>query len=637
MKRVVLLSLALLLLTFFPAKAGNTGNAGDGGVEPLGGPSNYGDYIEIVGDGHMHTAYSSGTSTVSEMAQKAQERGLDWIFITDGNTIAAKDNCLQETNATFICGLGQEVMVLENGTYTNEIIAWGTDSLVDWYADANHTIGDIIDELHAKGGLAYVPHPFAPDEDDNYDYFGVYDHFDAMSIYHGYGGFNRAFPTTMDGEALDRWDQYLMDGMRRTALGESDCKNADNTPDYGDLFNTRGAIGYPRNYIYAREFTVRGIMEAVRHGRCYVSDGPTMNFTVDGCIMGDTIYSTGSKSVSIEVTGEAVENSVVRIISNGAEIYSESVSQGPFSVSYGYMASADTYLRAEVRTNNHDMFKGETNVAFSNPIYFDVSPYEEVPNPPSNLTAWVDKGDIVLNWTASNSSDVSYYNIYKSDTVGVFDFTYPFASTSKTKWTDFGAGDGDTTDYYYIVRAVDWKLYNDTNTQVAGKYVRQLSMGWNLVSTPLVLSKTMPEDVLQTVNDTLRVAYYYDASDAMDHWKDTESGDLQKLNNTMALWLYTNASDYLVTAGQIPSSTVIDLYAGWNLVGYPSFIYRNLNDTLDGVNWKNVQSYRSGNGGGRFLSNSTGKPDKFNSLGSLETGYGYWVQVSENCEWQVPN
>ncbi|MEE9150382.1 MAG: CehA/McbA family metallohydrolase [Thermoplasmata archaeon] len=637
MNKVFFVLLAISILLVFPSEAGNSDISEVGGEGGPIGLGSYGDYIEIVGDGHMHSNYSGRPSTVAEMAQKAQERGLDWIFITDYDTVAAKNNCTEETNSTFITGLGEEVRIIEGGEYTNEIIAWGIDSLVSGQTDANYTVGDVIDEIHEQGGLAYIPHPFAPEKDDNYTYFGVYDDFDAMSIYHGYAGFNNNSITAMDYDALVKWDEYLNNGFRKTALGESDCKNAANTPDYGDLFNMRGAIGYPRNYIYAKEFSVRGIIEAVRHGRVYVTDGPTMNFTIDGYIMGDTIYSDTAKSLNIEINGNAIESSEVQVISNGVVIYTQAVPPGPFSVSICILpVSADAYFRAEIRTFNGNLFKGETNISFSNPIYFDLSPYEEKPLPPTNLEAMVSGSDIVLNWTPSVSSDVMHYNIYRSNTINGFDFTYPFALTSKTSWTDFGAGEGDTNNYYYLVRAVNKQLYNDTNMVKAGKHVISLNKGWNMLSTPLVLSKTRPDDVLQTVNDTCEIAQYYDASDGLDHWKDTKIGDLTEINNTMGFWLYLNASDHLITAGRVPNSTVINLFTGWNLVGYPSYRSSYLDQALSGVSWKNVQFYDSTDATGDYWKhNSTTKPSHLNDLDWMTTGGGYWIFVTGDCTWTV--
>jgi hypothetical protein len=627
MNRCLLTLIILFTLIICPTQAGEVDIEEFGGEEPPTAFGTYQDYYEVVGEGHIHSVYSGTPSTVSDCAQKAYEQGLDWIFITDYNTVAAKDNCTQETNSTFITGLGEEV-----ATGTNEVIAWGIDSLVDWNTDANYTVGDIIDDIHVQGGLAYIPHPFAPDEDDNYDYFDVYEDFDAISIYHGYGGFNdNAISTEMDGDALRKWDEYLTNGIRKTAVGESDCKDADNTPDYGDLFNMRGAIGYPRNYIYAKEFSERGIIEAVRNGRCYVTDGPTMNFTIDGFIMGETIYSDTASSLNIAISGNAVEASDVRIISNGAVIYTESVTSGPFSVSYDHLASSDAYFRAEIRTFNGDIFNGETNISFANPVYFDLDPYEEQPFPPTNLTIKLSGDDIVLNWSSSNSSDVVHYDIFKSTRLDDFDFTYPYASTSKTNWSDLGAGEGDINNYYYIVRSIDTAHYNDSNMIAAAKYTHALNKGWNMISTPLILSNTTIVDALRTINDTLIIAQYYDILDSNDPWKDTLIGDFDKINNSMAFWLYLESSDFLFTCGIVPNSTSIPLYSGWNLVGYPSFRNQSLLNTLNGVSWKAVQFYESSNiSKSLWMHNNSAKPSLMNDIIEMKTGQGYWIYVTDD-------
>jgi len=588
----------------------------------------YSDYLEVAGDGHMHTSHSTGVSTTAEMAAKARERNLDWIFITDSNRFLAKEECENETNETFVCGMGQQV-----STGTNDIIGWGLDEYVYYYTNETRTVETIINEIHKQGGLAYLPHPCAPEEDDNYDYFGVYDDWDGLGIFHGYSGFNEV-TTPMDADAVDRWDEYLSNGWRKVGLGESDCKDAANTYDQGDLWNQRGAIGYPRNYLYAQELSVRGLIEAARHGRCYVSDGPTMDFTIDGNIMGDVIQSTASTQLTMWVNGTAVESSDVRIITNGGSvIHTESVPAGPFSVSYQHTANADAYFRAEVRTFNAVwLSKGETNIAFANPVYFDLSPYEEAPLPPTEANARVEGGDIVLNWTASASSDVIHYNVYRSTTRNGFNFSYPYAITCYPRFRDKGAGDGDPNDYFYIVRSVDKMLLEDGNADLLAKHVSALNEGWNLVSTPLENWNVSTGYALQTVSDTLDVAEWYDASNATDQWKDTVTGDLLAVDHTMGLWLRVNAADSLVTAGRVRTSTDIPLYAGWNLVSYPSYTGRAPALALAGTSWDAVQTCDAT----LWSDNCTARPGYVNDLAGLTHGKGYWVRVTGNCTWTVP-
>ena len=162
-----------------------------------------------------------------------------------------------------------------------------------------------------------------------------------------------------------------------------------------------------------------------------------------------------------------------------------------------------------------------------------------------------------------------------------------------------------------------------------------LDSGWNMVSIPLVLSNTSSNNVLQTVNDTCEAAFYYDASHSLDPWKDTISGDLSHINNTMALWLHLNATDFMITAGSVPDSTDMNLYTGWNFVGYPSYTNRYLGNALGEINWKTVEFYDSGDADDHWKVNNTAKPSNMNDLRELKTGEGYWVFVTEDCVWTV--
>ena len=45
--------------------------------------------FEYVGALHIHTIFSDGTGTVKEIAEAADEVGLDYIILTDHNTLRA--------------------------------------------------------------------------------------------------------------------------------------------------------------------------------------------------------------------------------------------------------------------------------------------------------------------------------------------------------------------------------------------------------------------------------------------------------------------------------------------------------------------------------------------------------------------
>ncbi len=65
----------------------------------------------------------------------------------------------------------------------------------------------------------------------------------------------------------------------------------------------------------------------------------------------------------------------------------------------------------------------------------------------------------------------------------------------------------------------------------------------------------------------------------------------------------------------------IGLVPGWNLMGYPYLNESLVNETLDNVNYSIVYGYNNSIWSS-YIPNRT-----FNSLQTLNPGYGYWVKV----------
>jgi hypothetical protein len=115
------------------------------------------------------------------------------------------------------------------------------------------------------------------------------------------------------------------------------------------------------------------------------------------------------------------------------------------------------------------------------------------PAPPTNLTTEVfDVDDILLNWTASNSTSIAYYLIYRSTDQRGFDFSAPLYNTSsdpvplRTNWTDLDAANGTApTEYYYVVRTVNSFEMRSITSNTAGKWTKQFDSGLSAFSLPL--------------------------------------------------------------------------------------------------------------------------------------------------------
>jgi len=347
------------------------------------------------------------------------------------------------------------------------------------------------------------------------------------------------------------------------------------------------------------------------------------------------------------------------------EVYNQNVSviwsdfrDGNWEIYYRYSSDNGDNWSDIIRLTYDNGYSGSPNFAINNnkvdvvwmdkredkfEIYYKHYP---VPFPPTNLT--IDKrsaNDLILNWEHPQNSPsvVDYHHIYRSTTWDGFDFSVPWVNTSmdidpiggdilplRVSWNATGALLDESTNYFYIVRAIDADGWNDTNTNIVGKYVTPMKKGWNLISLPLAQRNTSISKVLQTIDGEYNAIWIYDAKEA--RWRSSTS-DLIDINRTMGLWVHMKNACNLSVVGAVPESSDITLFEGWNLVGYPSLKTRSLNDALSGITWQAVQYYDAFDANDPWKHNSTKKPENLNDLKGMQPGCGYWVYVTINYTW----
>jgi len=263
--------------------------------------------------------------------------------------------------------------------------------------------------------------------------------------------------------------------------------------------------------------------------------------------------------------------------------------------------------------------------------------------------------DNTLNWTHSGT-DVAQYNIYCSAlNTGPWDGTTLVTSVpvGTNTYGHLNKGMADATLWWYVVRAQDAAGNIETNTNAVQEpgtaaYWQNITvvLGWNLISVPYNAANTaLPYSLTDQANGGAglvqwdRAHWFKAVPDAFyEPWKNFNKNwpaalnDLKNVVNTMGVWIHvTTVGDGQICIGGSnytkPVSTVTQLRAGWNMVGFPSddvaytvAMFRTDIGQASAV----VEQY---DGGQLYLTSAMASATAFTP------GRGYWIYVPADCVW----
>lgn len=107
---------------------------------------------EYVGAIHMHSIYSDGSGTVEEIVGYANEVGLDYIMITDHNTLRALNEGYEGWHNNTLLLVGCEINDKEN---KNHYLAFGIDEAFSTRLSAK----EYVKKVKSAGGIGFIAHP----------------------------------------------------------------------------------------------------------------------------------------------------------------------------------------------------------------------------------------------------------------------------------------------------------------------------------------------------------------------------------------------------------------------------------------------------------------------------------------------
>ncbi|MGQ4668076.1 CehA/McbA family metallohydrolase [Metabacillus halosaccharovorans] len=320
---------------------------------------------------HTHTFHSDGKQSVLEMANVAEEMGLQAIVVSDHNTTSP----LQEIEDMKGSNTIQILNGLEWTTFYGHLLTIGYEkpTYTDWRVIGPLDIEKGIEEIRLHGAIAGIAHPFRignpigtgchwefPIERINsFDFIEVWN-----STRPGYKAYNK--------RAFLFWTDLLNKGYKLTATAGRDWH-------HNEQINPLPAITYvqmPKELTGEKEAFRTSFLSAIRHGQVSLSYGRPLELTIQ---QGQDIYSIGDV---LKQTGEPLH---VNVHSDewkkNERIDRESFSLILFSnkgeVARGCHGSLDLidvinndhlcWIRAELYASIDD--EEPELIAFTNPIY----------------------------------------------------------------------------------------------------------------------------------------------------------------------------------------------------------------------------------------------------------------------------
>jgi hypothetical protein len=332
------------------------------------------------GDLHMHTAHSDGSCNSQSgrevpcplflTVQDAVTRGLDFIAITDHNTVS-QFNAMRELQPYFDRLLlipGRELT-----TFQGHANLFGTTEPVDFRIDGKQDWHALLRQVAPLHGLISINHPIRPDDEScmgcGWVPKGSVDLHKVQAI-EAVNGIDAVLPDS----GIPFWQSLLDRGYRLTAVGGSDNHDARRALALPDA----SVVGTPTTVVHASELSMQSILAAIRAGHVFIDVQGSRDHLLDltarsgdqTAEMGDALAvpTGGTARFTVEATApaggeiEIIEDD--KVIHPCADLALHVTHQ---SVSFDWTSDGKRHwLRANVRGAARQL------LLVGNPIYINV-------------------------------------------------------------------------------------------------------------------------------------------------------------------------------------------------------------------------------------------------------------------------
>lgn len=338
--------------------------AGPGGARPVG--------EWIAGDFHCHSTYSHDVwggpgddntddeefythgHTPAEQIQLAETRGLDFLSITDHNRVESlRDPGYASSSLTLLPGYEHS----HPGSDHCGVFLPSVDALPG-VIEAPNGIGPWLDEVHARGGMAVINHPFSSNADEGEAIAWGVDlaetlRFDAAEVWNTMWltRYDTVQPADADnGLAVRWWEQTFGPNRRGAAVGGSD--------NHWKMLDGVAGVGQPTTWVYAADRSPAGIIAGVQAGRTTISwqpptlGGPRLLLDVveewsgRAAMIGGSVHGDGQ--LLAVVTASNAVGQVLRLVSGGEVVHETRVLAPDQRIEIPVVLPNGGWLRAEL-------------------------------------------------------------------------------------------------------------------------------------------------------------------------------------------------------------------------------------------------------------------------------------------------
>ena len=217
---------------------------------PVESPARAGDQFVLAADLHVHAFVGDGGVPPWELGREARRRKLDVIVVSNHNQLLA---ARLSTFGSWLYGADQNALIIPAEELTTpgfHMIAAGITRTIDWRLPAAQAIAAI----HEQGGVAIAAHP-------GLEFWPAYDEearrlLDGSEVAHPAG----------------RWSVDARIGMTEFYKRSAALKPT-LAPIGSSDFHFGATLGECRTFVFADEFSAKGVLDAIRRGSTVASDG----------------------------------------------------------------------------------------------------------------------------------------------------------------------------------------------------------------------------------------------------------------------------------------------------------------------------------------------------------------------------